>query len=315
MSAKPRLAIISGPTASGKSRLAIDAAKGLYGLGIQAEIISADSAQVYRYMNIGTDKLSEGDWQGVEHHMIDVVDPDQEFSAAEFRDKAGEIIARLEEEGKAQLVVGGTGFYVRALLEGLFEGPGKDEEIREQLRRLAGAEGPAHLHERLRKIDPESANRIHPNDTKRLIRALEVYELTGKTLSEHFREHDKKSPYNVLMIGLDLERKDLYKRIDDRVDEMLQRGFLEEVKGLRQRGYGPGLKSQQTLGYRQLHLYLDGELGLDEAVSETKKKTRHYARRQMIWLRKEKGIRWYHPEKDQEKIKDEVLKFFSSLEK
>ncbi len=310
MADRPRLAVISGPTASGKSRLAIEIAEALAGRGFGAEIISADSAQVYRCMDIGTDKLPEEEWHGIPHHMIDVVDPDEDFSAADFRERSGRIIARLDREGKAALLVGGTGFYLRALLQGLFPGPKKDAHLRDRLQREADQHGPGLLHERLKKIDLESANRIHPNDTKRLVRALEVYELTGRTMSEHFSEQSRECPYEVLSTGLDHEREELYKRINGRVDEMMERGFLDEVRSLRERGFGPGLKSQQTLGYRQLHEHLDGGMDLERAVYETKKKTRHYARRQLIWMRKEKETRWHHPDKERDKIKEEVLKFF-----
>jgi tRNA dimethylallyltransferase len=310
--ADQKLAIISGPTASGKSLLAIEVVNMLSARGISAEIVSADSAQVYRGMDIGTDKLPEEDWQGIGHHLIDVVDPDQDFNAVDFRDQAVRIIARLHKAGKVALVVGGTGFYLRALLQGLFPGPAKDPALREGLKKQADQKGPEFLHERVRQIDPESASRIHPHDTRRLIRALEVYELTGRPLSEHFREHEKACPYLVLMIGLDLERNELYHRINTRVDEMMKKGFLQEVMGLRGRGFGPELKSQQILGYRQLHLHLDGKLDLDQAVFDTKQKTRHYARRQLIWMRAQKETRWLHPERDRGKVIREVLNFFET---
>ncbi len=303
---------MSGPTASGKSRLAIQAANALSAHGMKPEIISADSAQVYRGMDIGTAKLPEKDWHGIAHHLIDVVNPDQDFSAAEFRQQAAGIISRLDKSGKMALVVGGTGFYLRALLQGLFPGPAKDAALRERLRKDADQNGPGVLHERIRQIDPESANRIHPHDTKRLIRALEVYELTGRTLSEHFSEHEKTCPYQVLMIGLDLERNELYHRINARVDDMMKGGFLDELIGLRDQGYGPELKSQKILGYRQLHLYLDGKLDLDQAVFDTKQKTRHYARRQLTWMRAQGETKWLHPDRDSGKIIREILNFFGS---
>jgi len=304
-----RAIIISGPTATGKSRLAIDVALWLKEKGIPTEIISADSAQVYRYMDIGTDKLLPEERKGVRHHLIDVVDPDQQFDAMKFRSLALKEIERICAEGGIPITVGGTGFWIRVLLYGLFPGPARNPAIRAELKELAKEKGRHYLHKLLSEIDPESARRIHPNDIQRLIRALEVYRLTGKPLSEHFQKQKPSCSFNALHLALNLDRHLLYQKINQRVDKMMEKGFLDEVKRLREMGYGPELESQKIIGYRQLHSYLDGKLSLEKAIHEIKKQTRHYARRQIIWLRGEENVRWFNPEKEREKIFATIEKF------
>ena len=311
--ADKKIIIISGPTATGKSRLAIELALWLRELGYPAEIISADSAQVYRYMDIGTDKLPSEERKGIPHHLIDVVEPDQPFDAMKFRTLALKEIERIGKEGGIPIIVGGTGFWIRVLIYGLFTGPGRSPEIRAELKKLAEERGRWYLHQLLKKIDPASAQRIHPNDIQRLIRALEVYQLTGKPLSKHFGERAS-SGLNVLHFALNFERNLLYQRINQRVDEMMERGFLEEVKRLREMGYGPELESQKIIGYRQLHSHLDGRLTLEKAVHEIKKQTRHYARRQLVWLRGEKNLIWLDPFKEKEKIFKKSQQFIKEEE-
>jgi len=306
---KPKAVIISGPTASGKSRIAIDLALALGESGIPAEIISADSAQVYRFMDIGTDKLKEDERKGIAHHLIDVVNPDQHFDAALFRTLALKAIERINQSKGIPILVGGTGFWIRALLYGLFSGPGRNDELRAELRKLAGEKGSDYLHRLLFELDPESAARIHPNDLNRLVRSLEVHRLTGRPMSEHFKSQKKEKSLDALHIALNLDRGMLHEHINSRVDQMIEKGFLDEVKRLRQMGYGPGLESQQIIGYRQLHQYLDGKIAFEKAVHEIKKLTRHYARRQLVWLRGQPEIVWFDALTDLSRLLDCALKF------
>jgi len=301
--------IISGPTASGKSRLAIELALEFRKHGRDAEIISADSAQVYRHLDIGTDKLSPAERQSIPHHLIDIINPDQHFDAAMFRTLALKEVARINLEGKVAILVGGTGFWVWALLYGLFSGPGRSDELREELRMLSREKGNDYLHQLLSELDPESAGRIHPHDLNRLVRALEVRKLTGKSMTEHFKEQQRETSINALHIALNVERPLLHQRINERVDQMMAQGFLDEVKRLREMGYGPGLESQKIIGYRQLHQHLDGELTIEEAVHEVKKQTRHYARRQLVWLRGQKEVKWKDPARGKASVISEATKF------
>ena len=291
--AKPKAIIISGPTATGKSRLALELAKEFGKRGISAEIISADSAQVYRRMDIGTDKLGEPERMGIPHLLIDVVNPDEHFDAALFRAMALKEIERINSNGGVPILVGGTGFWIRALVYGLFSGPARDDEIREELKNLEKQKGPDYLHQLLSELDPESAKRIHPHDLNRLVRSLEVHKLTGKSLSDHFKDQQKEPALHALHIALNIDRSLLHERINQRVDEMMVKGFLDEVKKLREMGYGPDLESQKIIGYRQLHQLLDGKTTLEKAVHEIKTQTRHYARRQLVWLRGQKEISWF----------------------
>jgi tRNA dimethylallyltransferase len=285
--------VITGPTAAGKSRAALDTAHELLDRGIPACIISMDSVQVYRHMDIGTDKLKPEQREGVPHHLIDVVMPDQTFSAAQFAAAADEIINAAWQKGGAAILAGGTGFYLRSLLWGLFPGPSGHPEVRDRLYHDAARLGLAALHKRLAAIDAEAASRIHPNDHVRIIRALEVFELTGLPISGHFKKQGRQGPrYPAVIIGLALPREKLYERINTRVDQMMEQGLVEEVKKLREMGYGPGLASQQALGYKQVHAMLDQGTDLGSTVYLIKRDTRHYSRRQLTWLRKEKGLDW-----------------------
>ena len=290
---RPRIAVITGPTATGKSRVALDAAHALAGRGVPACIISMDSVQVYRHMDIGTDKLRPEEREGVTHHLIDVVTPDLTFSAAQFAAAADRIISEAWDRGGAAVLAGGTGFYLRSLLRGLFPGPSGHPEIRERLYEEASRLGTEALHQRLAGIDREAAIRIHPHDHVRIIRALEVFELTGEPISGHFKKQEQDGPrYPALIIGLALDRELMYERINARVDAMMARGLVEEVEKLRSMGYGPGLASQQALGYKQVHEMLDGALDRGRAAYLIKRDTRHYSRRQLTWLRKEPGLVW-----------------------
>ncbi len=283
----PRLVVIVGPTGAGKTRLSLMLARATGG-----EIISADSQQVYRGMDIGTGKATADEQAAHRHHLLDVVDPDEDMTAARFIALADAAIADLATRGKPIIVVGGTGLYVRALLLGLFEGPPASPEVRAELGKL----GIAAIREELERVDPAAAAKIEKNDEKRMIRALEVYRLTGEPMSAHQARHDFKSlprRYDARLIGLAPEREELYKAIDARVDEMLAAGLEAEVAQLRERGYLPPLRSQQAIGYAELHDLADGRVDRGRAIELIKRNSRHYARRQLSWYRADTSIGWH----------------------
>ncbi|GAA3406843.1 tRNA (adenosine(37)-N6)-dimethylallyltransferase MiaA [Paenibacillus hodogayensis] len=285
---KPRLLVLLGPTAVGKTNLSIEMAA-RYG----CEIISGDSMQVYRGMDIGTAKATMEERGGVPHHMIDIHDPDYPFSAAEFQERARALIADIHGRGKLPFIVGGTGLYIESLCyDYRFSEIGMDEAYRAELNAFADAHGEAELHERLVRVDPESARRIHPNDRRRTIRALEVYEATGSPLSEQVAGQKKQSPYELCIVGLTMERKILYKRIEARIDLMIGQGLVDEVRGLLERGYAPGLFSMQGLGYKEIVGYIQGDYGLPEAIELLKRNTRRFAKRQLSWFRRMQDIHW-----------------------
>jgi tRNA dimethylallyltransferase len=288
---KPNIVVIVGPTAVGKTDISIAAAKALNG-----EIISADSAQVYKYMDIGTAKISIDEMQGVKHHMIDVVTPDQSFSVANFRDKADIYIQEITARGKLPIIVGGTGLYINALLNNLdFTKSVGDEDFRDRMQEIADNKGNEYLYEMLKDIDIDAYNRLHANDVRRVIRALEVYEFTGKTIT-HFQEESKKLPprYHCAYIGLTMDRQKIYSRIEQRVDKMIENGLIEEVKMLLNKGYNRDLVSMQALGYKEIIQYLDGEISLEESLFILKRDSRHYAKRQLTWFRRDERIKWFN---------------------
>lgn len=288
---KSKIVVILGPTASGKSALAVELA-----LKFNGEVINADSMQVYRYMDIGTAKPSVGERQRVPHHLIDIVDPDEDYTAADFKRDAEEKIAEITSKGKNVFIAGGTGLYIRALTQGLFEGPGADKRLRDELKSEAQAHGKEALYERLKRVDPASAAAIHPNNLVRVIRAIEVYELSKRPISELQKEHGfQASRYDVLKVGLMKEREALYRDIDARVDAMMEAGLLDETKRLMDAGYSIDLKPMCGLGYKEMSGFLMGETALDEAVALIKRNTRRYAKRQMTWFRKEGGVKWFSP--------------------
>jgi tRNA dimethylallyltransferase len=304
-STKSKLVIVLGPTAVGKSNLALELAP-----RIDGEIVNADSQQVYRYMNIGTGKPSEAERQRVCHHLIDVVNPDEEFNAALYRRRATEAIERIQRGGKTAVVCGGTGLYLKALTHGLFTGPGQDPEIRRTLEGEIQCTGLAGVYQRLVEIDGSVTSTIHPNDRQRIIRALEVYETTGKALSEWQNEHAfQEEPFKVCEIGLVRERAELYERINRRAESMIEGGLLEEVRGLVTRGFGLDLKPLRSVGYRQMGAVIQGAMAPAEALAEMKQETRRLAKRQLTWFRRDKGIRWFHPEKQKDEIFKAVIEF------
>lgn len=287
------LIVLLGPTAVGKTALAVELAARL-----NAEIISGDSMQFYRYMNIGTAKIRPqemlaADGRLILHRLVDIIDPDEPFSVADFQMRAGEEIAHVLSRGKLPLLVGGTGLYIQALCDGyqLSQEAAADENLRSRLRGEYEQLGALALHKRLAQVDPVSAAHIAPADQKRLIRALEVFENTGRPISLQRRAAE--SPYNLLLFGLTRERAALYERIEQRVDIMLAAGLQNEVERLLSMGYTPDLKSMQGLGYRQICGYLMGELAYDEAVNLIKRDTRRFAKRQLTWWRRDARIHWF----------------------
>ncbi len=284
--------IVLGPTAVGKSRVAVDLA-----LRFGGEVINGDSIQVYRGFDIGTDKPTPGSMRGVPHHLIDIVDPEVQFTAADFVREALAAAGEIASRGRLPLIAGGTGLYLKALVDGLFPGPGRDPALRAALEAEARERGLDTLFRRLEVVDPGYAAKIRGRDRVRIIRALEVHAITGKALSEHFRRTE--SPVrgrNVLRIGLRLDRAALVRRIEDRVELMFERGLVEEVRGLLERGVPESAPPFRALGYRHALKHLRGGMSLGEAVSLTKAETRQYAKRQMTWFRKMDGVAWFSPD-------------------
>jgi len=281
------LLIIAGPTGTGKTKTAL-----LLLNRVKAEIISADSRQIYRGMDIGTDKVSRKIRKKYPHHLIDIADPGKVFTVADFKKLAEAVIKDLQEKNKLPIVVGGSGLYIKAITSGIFPGPGANWQLRKRLLLKIEKEGLQNVYTELKRVDPLYASKIHPNDKRRLIRALEVYYLTGKPISEHQGET---YPYKgkKLMVGLRWrERSTLYKVIEDRVDRMIEKGLVEEVKDLLGRGYDEDLPAMQALGYRQIVAYLKGKVSFDEAIRLIKRDTRRFAKRQLTWFKKEKDIIW-----------------------
>lgn len=300
----PRIIIIAGPTAVGKTESAIRLAQKIGG-----EIISADAMQVYRYLDIGTAKPLPEERNLVPHHLIDVADPGEDFNAVRFVEEADKVIETLGKEGKQIFVVGGTGLYIRALIRGIFPGPGPNIPLRQKLKELMEKEGKNSLFELLKKEDPEAARYIHPNDWVRIIRALEVIMSTGVSIIAFQKAHGfRNKRYNYLFLGLTLPREELYSRIGKRCHDMIRRGLIEETTHLLSLGYDPKLKPFQSLGYKHIVSYLEGKISLEEAINLMARDTRHLAKRQWTWFNKEKDIQWYHAE-DIEKIMGKILDF------
>lgn len=289
MTEKKPLVILTGPTAVGKTALSIKLASEIGG-----EIISADSMQVYRQMDIGSAKIKPEEMDGIPHHLIDILEPEEEFNVCLFEKLALEAMEQIYERGHIPVVVGGTGFYIQALLYQIdFTEEETDTAFRDKLWRLGEEKGNHYLHELLRKVDPESAEEIHENNRKRVIRALEFYENSGKPISTHNKEQRQKtSAYNSCYFVLTDDRKKLYERIESRVDQMLSKGLVDEVRTLKERGCNASMVSMQGLGYKEILEYLDGRCSLLEAVEKIKKETRHFAKRQLTWFRREKDVIW-----------------------
>ncbi len=288
---KPKLIIICGPTGIGKTATAIEIAE-----MFQAEIIGADSMQIYRYMDIGTAKPTTAEQARIPHHMIDIIDPDATFDAVQYARLAREKVTRLLDRGIIPFVVGGTGFYIKSLLHGMFQSEPIDSAVRDRLIKEADERGSDLLYQRLKKCDPSAAQRLHPNDTYRIIRALETWEATGKPISEYHNTHGfSEQPFDALKIGLNMDRALLHERINQRVDMMIAAGFVDEVKKLLSTGYPPDLKSMQSIGYRHVVDYLQGRLSREECVRTLKRDHRRYAKRQLTWFGSDDEIIWKEP--------------------
>ncbi|MBD5516119.1 MAG: tRNA (adenosine(37)-N6)-dimethylallyltransferase MiaA [Lachnospiraceae bacterium] len=286
---KKPLIILTGPTAVGKSALSIELAKRIGG-----EIISADSMQVYRHMDIGSAKIMPEQMGGIPHHLIDILEPTEEFNVVIFQKEAKEALHEIYDRGRIPIVVGGTGFYIQALLYDIdFTDNDEDTALRAELEEIANVQGSEALYERLRKIDPESCEIIHPNNVKRVIRAIEFYEKTGMKISAHNKtQRQNSSPYNFAYFVLNEDRTKLYRKIEQRVDAMMEQGLVEEVSRLAAAGCTRDMVSMQGLGYKEILDYLDGHITLEEAVYLIKRDTRHFAKRQLTWFRRERDVLW-----------------------
>ena len=307
---KQKLVVITGPTAVGKTKLSVELAKQIGG-----EIISADSMQVYKYMNIGTDKISPDKMEGVPHHLIDFLDPHEDFNVFIFQKLVKEAIADISSRGKVPIIVGGTGFYIQAVLYDIdFTETDEDESYRHMLEERAKTEGVHALHEELRAVDPESADAIHENNSKRVIRALEYYKKTGKKISQHNTEqHQRTSPYDFKYFVLTDDRSVLYSRIEKRVDQMIDEGLEMEVKELLAMDIPQDATSMQGLGYREMIGYLQGEYDLDRAVYLIKRNTRHFAKRQLTWFKRERDVIWIDKQefdRNDDKILKEMIRIY-----
>ena len=280
-----KVLVILGPTAIGKTKVSLEVADILKG-----EIISADSRQIYRYLDIGTAKPTEEEQKKAVFHLIDIVEPDKKFSASDYAKEAKRIIREVIKRKKTPIVVGGSGLYLRALFKGFFKGPKADQTIRERLKQESDRFGKGFLYNRLKEKDPESASRIHPHDEIRIVRALEVCELTGKTITELQKKGEyEPEEFEFVKIGLKLDRKELYNRINRRVDQMIEDGLLDEAKQIKEMGFSEAL-ILKTLGYREIFSYLEGKLSLAKAIQLLKRNTRRYAKRQLTWFKKEKDV-------------------------
>lgn len=304
---KKPMVVLTGPTAVGKTKLSLSLAEAIGG-----EIISADSMQVYRHMDIGSAKIRPSEMQGIPHHMIDILEPWEPFNVVIFQERCRECLEGIYERGHIPIVTGGTGFYIQALLKGIdFTENEENTAYRKELEQLAEEKGAEYLHEMLQQVDAEAAEKIHANNIKRTIRALEFFELTGKKISEHNAEEgEKKSAYQSCYFVLDDDREKLYARIEQRIDEMLAEGLVEEVRALQKMGCTRNMVSMQGLGYKEILAYLDGETDLETAVEILKRDTRHFAKRQLTWFRREKDVYWVEKEKfdyDEEKMLSYML--------
>ena len=296
------MVVLTGPTAVGKTELSIRLAQKLDG-----EIISADSMQIYQKMDIGTAKIRKEEMDGIPHHLIDVLDPSEEFNVARFQEMAKEALAGIYRRERIPLIVGGTGFYIQGLLYDIdFTKEEQDFRYRENLQKKAKEEGAQAIHKMLQAVDPASAQKIHPNNIKRVIRALEFYHLNGRKISEHNEQESRKeSPYRFAYFVLNQNRTTLYERINHRVDLMLEAGLVEEVRRLKEAGYGKNLVSMQGIGYTEVLDYLDGKMTLEETADQIKKDTRHFAKRQLTWFGREKEVIMI--DKDKYETEEEIL--------
>lgn len=304
---KKSLIVLTGPTAVGKTKISISLAK-----AVDGEIISADSMQVYRQMDIGSAKIRPEEMQGVPHYLVDVLNPDEPFHVVRFQEMAKQAMSEIYQKEKIPILTGGTGFYIQAFLYDIdFTENGEDSTYRRELEKLAKTEGAGHLHEMLAKVDAQSAQEIHANNVKRVIRALEYFHQTGQRISEHnLCERQKESPYRFAYFVLNEERERLYERINLRVDQMMEEGLEDEVRRLKEQGFTRDMVSMQGLGYKEMLDHLDGACSLEEAVSIIKRDTRHFAKRQITWFKRERDVIWIEKEEfhhNEEEILEKMM--------
>jgi len=310
-SRSPTVLVLAGPTGVGKTDISIQIAN-----RINCEIVSADSRQIYRFMNIGTSKPYKETLESVPHHFIDILNPDEDYSAGQYAKEAREVIQRIRESRKIPLVVGGSGLYIRALLNGFFGEDYRDESIRAQLNNRLKKEGALNLYSDLQRIDPQSAEQTHPNNVKRILRSLEVYYITGRPMSQIQKSGEDPAPFPWIKFGLIMNRENLYERINGRVDQMFKEGLIEEVQDLLKNGYSPKLNSLNSVGYKEIIEYLDDDLDLENCVSLVKQNTRRYAKRQLTWFRRETDVHWVaieNPANFSSEIAENVLRRYEPL--
>ncbi len=304
------LIILTGPTAVGKTDLSIQLAK-----AVDAEIVSADSMQIYKYMDIGSAKVTEEEMQGVKHYLVDEIEPDMPFSVSEYKRMAEEYIDEISSRGKNVIVTGGTGLYLNSLIYDMdFGKSDANQELREALNKELEENGPAHMYEKLVSLDKEAAERIHPNNTKRVIRAIEVA-MSGEKMNDFSKDLRYNKKYRPIIIVLNRDRQALYDRINLRVDIMLKNGLIEEVKGLLEKGYTKDMISMQGIGYKEIIKYFDGEYTLDEAIEIIKRDSRRYAKRQLTWFRRYEDAKWFEIDKfdSAEELKDAVVSYVKEM--
>jgi tRNA dimethylallyltransferase len=301
MNPERRLLVVAGPTASGKNSLAMHLA-----LRLNGEIVGCDSVQVYRYFDIGTAKATAAEKEVVPHHLLDVAAPDEEYTAGEYARQGRRVLGEIASRGQLPIVTGGTGFYLRALLHGLFESPSRDENLRVRLR-AREKRRPGSLHRILSRLDPESAARIHARDIQKLIRALEVTVTGNAPMSRQFRQgRDRLTGFRWLILGLNPEREALYRRLEQRAVRMFEEGLIEETRRILERGYSPSCKPFESIGYAQALAHIRGQMSLEEAITQTQMHTRRYAKRQWTWFRREPGIQWLSGFGDDPVIQEEA---------
>ncbi|MGD7008320.1 tRNA (adenosine(37)-N6)-dimethylallyltransferase MiaA [Metabacillus sp. 84] len=308
MKEKQKVIVIIGPTGVGKTNLSIEIAKRLNG-----EIISGDSMQIYKGMDIGTAKIRVDEMRGIPHHLIDIKDPDESFSAAEFQMLARECITDISSRGKTAIVAGGTGLYIQSLLyDYQFSEQPSDPGYRRQMEKTAEEKGSDYVHSLLRECDPESASRIHPNNERRVIRALEIFYSSGKTMTEQLKHQKREEHFHSAIIGLTMDRETLYYRINHRVDSMMEEGLLEEVTRLYESGLTSG-QAVQAIGYKEIYQYLEGGITLEEAVEQLKQNSRRYAKRQLTWFRNKMDVEWFDmtPPADPQQKLDEIFTYIA----
>lgn len=305
-----KIVIITGPTCSGKTKIGISCA-----LKFNSEVISADSRQIYKYLDIGTAKPTLNELNSVKHHFVDLLSPDEDFNVSKYEDEAIKIMTELAKQEKIPVVVGGSGLYIKAIIDGIFNSVDSSEEFREELKFKREKFGNQFLYDELEKVDPESAAKMLPQNWKRVMRALEVLHLTGEPIWKFQQSYKRESSFHFFQFGLEWDRKVLYKNIELRVDQMIENGLVSEVTEILSKGYSPTLNSLNTVGYKEIISYLNNEISLDRAIELIKRNTRRFAKRQLTWFRKDERIKWFkiNSETDLNFIDEKILKELSNL--